>query len=38
VAVDGVSGVDRPMLTPLEAEVALGDRRWEDIWGHGYLG
>jgi hypothetical protein len=26
------------MLTPLEAEVALGDRRWEDIWGHGYLG
>jgi 2-(3-amino-3-carboxypropyl)histidine synthase len=38
VAVDGVSGVDRPILTVLEAEVVLGDRLWEDIWGDGYLG
>jgi 2-(3-amino-3-carboxypropyl)histidine synthase len=38
VAVDGVGGVDRPILTVREAEVALGERRWEDIWGDGYLG
>ena len=38
VSVDCVSGVDRPILTALEAEVVLGDRRWEDIWGDGYLG
>lgn len=38
LAVDGVSGVDRPILTVREAEVALGDLRWEDIWGQGYLG
>jgi 2-(3-amino-3-carboxypropyl)histidine synthase len=38
LAVDGVSGVDRPILTVREAEVVLGDRRWEDIWGDGYLG
>jgi 2-(3-amino-3-carboxypropyl)histidine synthase len=38
VAIDGVSGVDRPILTVREAEVVLGDRRWEDIWGDGYLG
>jgi 2-(3-amino-3-carboxypropyl)histidine synthase len=38
LAVDGVGGVDRPILTVREAEVALGDVRWEDIWGDGYLG
>jgi 2-(3-amino-3-carboxypropyl)histidine synthase len=38
LAVDGVSGVDRPILTVREAEVVLGERRWEDIWGDGYLG
>lgn len=37
LAVDGVSGVDRPILTVREAEVVLGERRWEDIWGDGYL-
>lgn len=38
VAVDGVGGLGRPILTVQEAEVVLGDRRWEDIWGDGYLG
>jgi 2-(3-amino-3-carboxypropyl)histidine synthase len=38
IAVDGVSGMDRPIITLLEAEVVLGERRWEDIWGNGYLG
>lgn len=38
LAVDGVSGVNRPILTVREAEVVLGERRWEDIWGDGYLG
>ena len=38
VAIDGVSGVNKPILTVLEAEVVLGDRLWEDIWGDGYLG
>jgi len=38
LAVDGVGGVDRPILTVREAEVVLGERRWEDLWGDGYLG
>jgi len=37
LAVDGVGGVDRPILTVREAEVVLGERRWEDLWGDGYL-
>lgn len=38
LAVDGVSGVDRPIITVREALVVLGDLRWEDIWGDRYLG
>jgi len=38
VAVDGVSGVDRPMLTVREAHVALGCLDWGEVWGRGYLG
>ena len=38
VALDGVPGVDRPMLTVQEARVALGDLTWDDAWGRGLLG
>ncbi|MCW4051387.1 MAG: diphthamide biosynthesis enzyme Dph2 [Candidatus Bathyarchaeota archaeon] len=38
IAIDGIMGIDRPMLSVQEAEVVLGDRRWEDMWGQGYLG
>jgi len=38
VALDGVAGVDRPILTVAEAYVALGDLAWEDAWGAGILG
>lgn len=38
IAIDGVTGVDRPMLTVQEARVALGDLRWDEVWGRGYLG
>ena len=38
IAVDGVAGLDKPLVTVREAEVALGEMRWEDIWGNKYLG
>jgi len=38
IAIDGVAGVDRPILTTVEARVVLGEARWEEVWGPGYLG
>ncbi len=37
IAIDGVAGVDRPILTTIEASVVLGEARWEEVWGPGYL-
>ncbi|MBC8462946.1 diphthamide biosynthesis enzyme Dph2 [Candidatus Bathyarchaeota archaeon] len=37
IAIDGIRGIDRPMLTVNELEVVLGIRNWEDIWGNSYL-
>jgi 2-(3-amino-3-carboxypropyl)histidine synthase len=37
IAIDGINGVDRPMLTINETEVVLGLRRWEDLWGNAYM-
>jgi len=37
IALDGVAGVERPILTSTEARVLLGERSWEETWGHGYL-
>lgn len=38
VAMDGVAGLDRPVLTVREALVALGDLPWDEAWGGGLLG
>ena len=38
IAIDGVAGVERPILTTAEARVLLGERTWEETWGRGYLG
>ena len=37
IVIDGISGIDRPMLTVNELEVVLGSRRWEDMWGDSYM-
>ncbi len=37
IAIDGISGIDRPMLTVNEAEVMLGSRDWESLWGRSYM-
>ncbi len=37
ISIDGISGVSRPILTVLEAQVMLGEREWEKVWGSGYL-
>ena len=37
IAVDGINGIDRPMLTINETEVVLGLRRWEELWGNSYM-
>ena len=37
IAIDGIDGIDRPMITMNELDVVLGDRKWEDLWGNAYL-
>jgi len=37
IAIDGIQGIDRPMLTIKEARVVLNEVKWEDIWGNRYL-
>ena len=37
IAIDGINGIDRPMITMNELDVILGDRKWEDLWGNAYL-
>ncbi len=37
IAIDGISGIDRPVLTVNELEVVLGSRKWEDMWGDSYM-
>jgi len=38
IALDGVADLRKPLLTVAEAQVLLGERRWEEIWGGSYLG
>ena len=38
IAIDGVGGLRSPVLTVEEAQMMLGERRWEEIWGRSYLG
>jgi 2-(3-amino-3-carboxypropyl)histidine synthase len=37
IAIDGIDGIDRPMLTINETEVLLGARTWESLWGNSYM-
>ncbi len=37
IAVDGLAGLTKPILTITEAQIMLGERRWEDTWGRGYI-
>ncbi len=37
IAIDGVAGIDRPILTTTEAKVLLGERSWEETWGRDYF-
>lgn len=38
IAIDGVANMTRPILMTTEAQVLLGDRSWEEIWGRDYIG
>jgi len=38
LALDGVAGLDRPLLTVMEAQVALGLLSWDEAWSRGLLG
>jgi 2-(3-amino-3-carboxypropyl)histidine synthase len=37
IAIDGVAGIDRPILTTIEAKVLLGEKSWEETWGRDYF-
>ncbi len=37
IAIDGVAGVDRPILTVTELKVVLGDASWDETWGRRYF-
>lgn len=37
LSIDGVEGVNRPVITVNEALVVLGEKDWEDFWSKGYF-
>jgi len=37
IALDGIADIHKPILTPTEALVALGEMRWEELWGRNYF-
>jgi 2-(3-amino-3-carboxypropyl)histidine synthase len=37
IALEGVANIKKPILSPTEAEVMLGEKRWEDAWGRNYF-
>ncbi len=37
IAIDGIAGVERPILTSTEARILLGERTWEQTWGPHYV-
>jgi 2-(3-amino-3-carboxypropyl)histidine synthase len=37
IAIDGIKGINKPMLTINEVEVVLRKRKWENLWGDSYL-
>jgi len=37
IAIDGIPGVERPILTTQEARILLNERTWEETWGPRYL-
>lgn len=37
IALDGVPNIHKPLLTPAEALVAIGEMSWEELWGHNYF-
>ena len=37
IALDGIADIKKPVLTPAEALVALGEMRWEELWGRNYF-
>ncbi len=37
IAIDGIKGIDRPMLTINETEVVISERTWESLWGNSYM-
>jgi 2-(3-amino-3-carboxypropyl)histidine synthase len=37
LSIDGVEGINRPILTVNEALIVLGEKKWEDLWSKGYF-
>jgi 2-(3-amino-3-carboxypropyl)histidine synthase len=37
ISINGVEGINRPILTMSEAHVILGEAEWKDVWGAKYL-
>jgi 2-(3-amino-3-carboxypropyl)histidine synthase len=37
IAIDGLAGVNKPLLTSIETEIMLGEIKWQDAWGSGYF-
>lgn len=37
IAIDGLADLENPFLSILEAEIMLGNKRWEKSWGISYI-
>ncbi len=38
IALDGLADISKPLLTMNEAQIVLGEKRWEHVWGRSYFG
>jgi len=38
IALDGLADIGKPLLTMNEAQIVLGEKRWEQVWGRSYFG
>jgi 2-(3-amino-3-carboxypropyl)histidine synthase len=37
IALDGITGIKKPILSIKEAKIVLNELKWEDIWGKNYI-
>lgn len=37
IAIDGITGVEKPIVTIQEMRIVLGELKWDEVWGRNYI-